>query len=259
MLQALKRNPAVRRVGAPVVNFIRAAVSKKAAEADGYGCNDIVDLVYRKTVGFDPDRLAKEATTSPDAAKTLFAVAFASTVSGPELRVLDHGGACGFHFLLARSVLGHVKLRWAVVETPEMVGRARSLATGRLGFFATIEEAVTWLGGVDLVHSSGTLQCCPEPLQELSNLVRLNAPTMAWLRMDMQDGDRLSWRTVPTSLEAHGPGQLSSPAKKLTVNIRMARIPLQAFFTAHAGYRLTWEYAGEMPGYLFARPAADPI
>lgn len=67
--------------------------------------------------------------------------------------VLDFGGGAGLHYKLARKQSPNI--RWAVVETPAMVQRARQLATDRLMFFEGIEEASNWLGKVDLVHSNG--------------------------------------------------------------------------------------------------------
>lgn len=94
------------------------------------------------------------------------------------VRVLDFGGAAGLHAALSIRSLTDVDQRWAIVETPSMVGACSALSTDRIRFFETIVEAVDWLGGVDLAHCSETLHYMPDPLGTLRELQAIGAQTL---------------------------------------------------------------------------------
>jgi putative methyltransferase (TIGR04325 family) len=75
--------------------------------------------------------------------------------------VLDFGGGCGHHFF--RAVRQSPAIRWAVVETPDMVKRASELETDGLRFFSDISSALAWLGAPQVVHCNGALQFTDDP------------------------------------------------------------------------------------------------
>lgn len=151
------------------------------------------------------------------------------------LRVIDFGGACGFHHRAA-SLIG-VPLRWAVVETPAMVAKAKALASPSLDFFPTIEDAVAWAGGVDLVFSSSALQYLDDPDAYLRKLVGLGAPLMAWSRLPMTDGDQRS-EMQQSRLGDNGPGPLPPGFEDRDVSYRKTYLAIDRFVGGHAGYAL---------------------
>lgn len=96
--------------------------------------------------------------------------------------MLDFGGGCGFHFVQVAATLG-CPLRWAIVETPAMAKRAAEIARGRFGAFDKVVDAVATLDNApDLVHASGSLQFCPDPIGALKQLVSLRSRYLALLR-----------------------------------------------------------------------------
>jgi len=85
----------------------------------GYEASTFVDVVFAKTSALHPE----DIPSFTGAERTMFAVLFTQRLTKAEpLRVLDFGGACGFHYLAA-SLL-NVSLQWAVVESPAMVAKA---------------------------------------------------------------------------------------------------------------------------------------
>src|SRR5258708_17095678 len=140
---------------------------------DGYDAPDIADLVVRKTeaVRNDPRRI--EDFIPPDALQpTLVAVAAAGE------RVLDFGGAAGFHYLTAARAYPERALRWAGVEHPVTVERAKRLEGENLRFFSAIDDAMQWLAGIDLLHSNGAPQCLDAPASTLERLFGVRAPDL---------------------------------------------------------------------------------
>jgi putative methyltransferase (TIGR04325 family) len=93
------------------------------------------------------------------------------------LNVIDFGGAAGAHYFTIRALLpSEYQLRWVVVETPAMAaGGAKHLANDELSFTAKLQEAEAKLGHIDLLHSSGTLQCLPDPIEQLRSMMLLPA------------------------------------------------------------------------------------
>jgi hypothetical protein len=146
--------------------------------------------------------------------------------------VLDFAGGCGLHYKLAQ--LQSPKIRWAVVETPAMARRASALATDRLRFFSSIDEAAVWLGAIDVMHSNGALQYTPDPLAVLDALCALDAKQMYWQRVLFSEGD-LEREVQSSFLGDNGPGILPIGEEQI-VKYARTRIPEGRFLSAHRNY-----------------------
>lgn len=175
----------------------------------GYEQSELVDLIFKKTVAYQAEGNWPE-------------MANVSTV-------LDFGGGCGLHYKQAASP----DVRWAVVETPAMVERAKSLATDKLQFFTDISEAAKWLGPIDVIYSNGALQYAPDPEEKLKQLCGAKAKKMLWHRVLLGEPAR---ETQSCFLSDNGPG--SFPVKEKIVKYERTKIPERAFLEAHKGYRI---------------------
>ncbi|UPT88383.1 hypothetical protein HAP41_0000004395 [Bradyrhizobium barranii subsp. apii] len=123
----------------PVMTFVQRVKRKLLPPREviqGYENPELVETIFLKTINYNPD------SDWP-------LVAGINTV-------LDFGGGAGLHYKVARRQCPDI--RWAVVETPAMVQRAKELGTDRLMFFERIDQAADWLGTVDLLHSNGAIQ-----------------------------------------------------------------------------------------------------
>jgi hypothetical protein len=86
-----------------------------------------------------------------------------------------------------------------------MVERTRRISD-RFDAFTEIEDAVAWLGGVDLIHAAGALQCVPQPLTSLEMLVALNAPFFALCRLPIWNASAIvGVQVAPLSGNGIGP------------------------------------------------------
>ncbi|MCK1741221.1 hypothetical protein IVA80_10150 [Bradyrhizobium sp. 139] len=180
----------------------------------GYENPDLVETIFLKTISYNPGGdwpLVADINT-----------------------VLDFGGGAGLHYKMARQQSPDI--RWAVVETPAMVQRAKELGTDRLMFFERIEQAADWLGSVDLVHSNGAIQYVPDALETVRTLCSVRPAKLAWYRVPTSEANR---REVQTSyLSDNGPGSSLTPKEKL-VRYERNWISEQAFIQAHEGFRIT--------------------
>ena len=145
---------------------------------EGYGDRELAEVTLKKTLAILSSDL-KIALYPPNTDATLTAV---SLISGRSPRVLDFGGSFGIHYFLAKQSAPR-RFRWAVVETPLIAELAAPIVNDELQFFTSIDAARDWLGEIDLVHASGSLQCTPDPKAVLSALVGLRPPYLAVTRM----------------------------------------------------------------------------
>lgn len=176
---------------------------------EGYEAPELVDAIVRKTKAYVPS---------------------AHLDIGDARTVLDFGGGSGRHYKEASPA----HARWAVVETSAMVAQARALETERLRFFETIDEATSWLGPVDLMHSNGAIQYTDDPMRFVESLVAVRAKEMRWFRLHLSDNPAEDSQT--SFLNDNGPGALSVDEK--LVRYRRRAITEREFLLAHAPYSL---------------------
>jgi putative methyltransferase (TIGR04325 family) len=213
---------------------------------EGYESHRLVEVVHAKTKA-----LSGRASNMPGAERTMLGVLLAATRSPSRpLRVLDFGGACGFHYMA--SLPAGIRTQWAVVETPAMAARGELFQTDELRFFCDIDAACAWLGGIDLLHSSSTLQYVPEPSQTLTRLVGLSATVVLWSRMALTDG--ATSKSLQTSrLAENGPGPMPAGFADALVIYPITRLSRAEFIRAHDRYYLVAEFGEPSVGFLFAR------
>ena len=172
-----------------------------------YESVDLVKVVVEKTVLFS-EAINQDPTLDIGALRTLIAIGF-TRKSDLLLRVLDFGGAAGYHYMIARKVLPKdVKLRWNVVETPAMVREAQKLASSELSFFDNINDAKQNLGEVDLTFTSSALHYCPDPHSSLQDLLSVNAKYLVITRTNFNDADNQLISVQKSYLSKNGFGTL---------------------------------------------------
>lgn len=125
------------------------------------------------------------------------------------INILDFGGACGAHYFHLRSLIDkNLKLNWAVVETPTMAKYAKELETDELSFFDNFADAIKKLGKIDLLHTSGTLQCVENPQKYLDEILNCHAKWLLFNRLGLNKFDRDIVIIHSSSLSEHGIGKL---------------------------------------------------
>ena len=177
-----------------------AAALKQCGE--GYADRELAEATLAMILAVLPSDL-KVALHPPNAHATLTAL---QLVSAKEPCILDFGGSFGPHYFLAKQYLPK-RYRWAVVETDVIASLGEKIANDELQFFTGIEAAREWLGGVDLVHASGSLQCTPQPKDALASLIDLRAPCVAICRSALALGPERVTIQV-SQLSWNGPGSL---------------------------------------------------
>jgi hypothetical protein len=192
-----------------LISSIKRRLFRPSETLEGYEQPELVDVIFRKTVAYEPQGDWPEVNGATS--------------------VLDFGGGCGLHYKQARSS----SVRWAVVETPAMVERAKELATIQLQFFTDISSAKDWLGDVDIIHSNGALQYTSDPKAILTKLCSIGAKKMLWYRVLLGSPER---EVQESLLGDNGPGQIRIREK--TVRYERTRVSERDFIAAHVRYQI---------------------
>jgi putative methyltransferase (TIGR04325 family) len=234
------------------VRRLKALAASLAKPVTDYEAEALTELVYQKTVAFNR---ATSLDLKMGSERLLLAVGTTlAEGEGGACRVLDFGGACGVHHKLATLMFPDVAFRWAVVETPSMVRKARPLETESLKFFEDIGSAHGWLGGVDLVNSNSALQYLDDPLRTVSELLALSPALALWERLMLANGPTHADQQQ-SMLFDHGPGAVPAGFRNRAVRQKITRLSRTDLLAAHEGrYRL--RCGAEESGYstyMFSR------
>lgn len=233
--------------------------AKLASHGNGYEEEELVDVVFQKTLAFRDhfSTLNSLSLTEASSESLLSLLLTLQTLPSREIRVIDYGGACGIHYFIAKAGLrgDNVKIHWSVVETPALVRKARLMETDELYFFDNIAEAVRTMGGVDLLHSSGAIQYLPDPYESLNDIVNAGAPFLMLNRLALSTGDKDIIKIQETKLSANGPGPLPTG-----FDDRICRYPityiqrdkLNKFIQDH--YRMRFDFNERKLSHLDGQP-----
>ena len=230
----------------------------------GYEAEVITEVVVAKTEVIRVEIEKGRADLDLGALRTLIALGFAG--QSQPLRVLDFGGAAGFHYFIARATLvAGSLLDWNVVETAAMARAASRLANEELSFFSSIGEAAQALQTPpDLVFASGVLMCVPDPLETLAELLALRAPRVFLTRTGLSPDSTTRIIAQKFTLAENGPGPLPEGVVDQEVSCPDTFVPMAEFerVITSSQYRIVarikedtqvW-FAGNMPinqyGYL---------
>src|SRR5690606_34382093 len=129
-----------------------------------------------------------------------------------------------------------------VVETAAMLRHTARFESDRLCFFDSVAAAGEWLGGVDLVHTSSTVQYTPAPLATVAVLRSLAAPVVLYQRTALSDG--ATFHAVQRApLANHGSARERSGSGETLLPITW--LDRGAFLgAASSGYDLVVRFAG---------------
>jgi putative methyltransferase (TIGR04325 family) len=220
--------------------------------ADAYENQELVEVIRKKTALY-ADKLAAAETFEADFRSSILLSGILAAAKGKSsLRVLDFGGACGAHYFEMKKALGDkIKLQWVVVETPAMVEQGKLLEDEGLKFTSELWKGVAHLGEVDLLHSSGTLQCVDDPLEVLQKLIHIKAPYCLLNRLGFTLRSQPAIVIHKSKLSWNGVGDLPAGYTDKWLSYPFQFIPHQAFestIKSHYKIQLTFvEESGIFP------------
>ena len=125
------------------------------------------------------------------------------------INVVDFGGACGAHYFHLRKLISKkIKFNWVVVETPKMVQHANELSNEELSFSDSLEETIKKIPEIDLLHTSGTLQCVDNPHKYLEIILTSGSKWILFNRLGLNKGNSDIVTVLNTKLSWNGIGEL---------------------------------------------------
>jgi len=190
--------------------FLNYQDALKLCTTNAYEEEELIEVIFKKTKRFSENLKSEIIPISETAAYSLLSAINPIIESKTnQINVLDFGGACGAHYFHLRSLIDKdLKLNWVVVETPTMVRYAKELETDELLFFDNFTDAINKLGKVDLLHTSGTLQCVDNPQKYLVEILNCNARWLLFNRLGLNILDRDVVTIHSSKLSCNGIGEL---------------------------------------------------
>lgn len=187
--------------------FLNYQDALKLCTTNAYEEEELIEVILKKTIRFSENLKSEIIPISETIAYSLISIINPIIESeASQINVLDFGGACGAHYFHLRSLVNKgLKLNWVVVETPTMVKYAKELETDELTFSDNFADAIIKLGKVDLLHTSGTLQCVENPQQYLDEILKCNAKWLLFNRLGLNKlnkdivtihSSKLSWNGI---------------------------------------------------------------
>ena len=182
----------------------------KHCDTNAYEEKELIEVIFKKTKAFKLSLQTKPVNIPETAAFSLLsAINPIIENEAKQINVLDFGGACGAHYFHLRTLIhSKLKLNWAIVETPTMVEYAKQLETDELSFYHDFQEAAHKLGNIDLLHTSGTLQCVDNPGTYLNAILNCNAKWVLFNRVGVNKIDRDVITIHTSKLSWNGIGEL---------------------------------------------------
>ncbi len=190
--------------------FLNYQDALKLCTTNAYEEKELIEVIFKKTKQFSQNLKTAIIPISETVAYSLLSVINPIIESKThQLNILDFGGACGAHYFHLRSLISkELKLNWVVVETPAMVKYAKELETDELSFFDNFADAISKLSKIDLLHTSGTLQCVDNPQKYLAEILNCNANWLLFNRLGLNKIDRDVVTIHTSKLSWNGIGEL---------------------------------------------------
>jgi len=190
--------------------FLTYQDAARLCTTDAYEEEELIEVIFKKTKRFSENLKSEIIPIWESTAYSLLSIINPIIESKTtQINVLDFGGACGAHYFHIRSLLDkELKLNWVVVETPTMVKCAKKLETDELSFFDNFADAIAKLNRIDLLHTSGTLQCVDNPKKYLTEIINCNAEWLLFNRLGLNKIDRDVVTIHSSKLSWNGIGEL---------------------------------------------------
>ena len=190
--------------------FLNYQDALKMCTTDAYEEKELIEVIFLKTKLLSENIKSGIILISETTAYSLLsAINPIIERKAKQINVLDFGGACGAHYFQLRNLINKdLILNWVVVETPTMVKYAKELETNELSFFDNFADAINNLDTIDLLHTSGTLQCVDNPQKYLAEILNCDAKWLLFNRLGLNKHDREIVTIHSSKLSWNGVGDL---------------------------------------------------
>ncbi len=179
----------------------------KYCSTDSYQNSELVEVVFQKTKRFIQQLESGYIPIWDTSAYSILSILNPLIENQyKQINVIDFGGACGAHYFHTRKFINpEIKLKWFVVETSAMVNAGKKLENEELKFSNNLDDAINKIGYIDLLHTSGTLQCVDEPYKFLDKILNSGAKWLLFNRLGLNQSDddiivihhsKLSWNGI---------------------------------------------------------------
>jgi putative methyltransferase (TIGR04325 family) len=226
------------------------SLAMKVCSLSAYENAELCNMLADKTITYIKEVKEKPFNLHQTAGLFLAAInQYINNNSSRNLIILDFGGACGAHYYDMKRFFPNFSLQWYVVETDQMVKSAinKGLNTNELFFVNSIEDIKV---NIDIIHSSGALQCVADPYEQLKKLINTNASCFFFNRMMLNESSRDILTILNSYLSSNGPGKLPEGYKDKIVSYPHTTMSYQKFndLMINNDYELQWIFSDASSG-----------
>lgn len=185
------------------------------SDPKAYQAEEIIEVVFQKTLKFKENLKKGILEISPTISNAFCSIMLVLLEKEKkEIKLIDFGGACGALYFQTRNFFpSDTIIRWAVIETPAMVNKAKKLSNEELSFWCDLNEAITFLGTPDIFYTSGTIQALDKPREYLQKMVNIKSDYVFFNRVGVHKGKGDLFTVHSSKLSWNGPGKLPSGFK----------------------------------------------
>lgn len=211
---------------------------------EGYDNSELAAYIATKTKKWLAHAQSSPWHLGSDVLQSIFVALLVSNRVG-SLRVLDLGGGCAIPPAILRALVEpKFRFSWNVVELPSLVNAVGLVGLDYAKWWDNMANAAADLGEIDLIHTSGTLQCLENPREALAQLLSLNAGHVFFGRVAFNAGGEDVIGIQRSAVRDHGV-QIPADAAEGYVEYPFTYMPWDDFerILTEAGYVLLLDFA----------------
>jgi putative methyltransferase (TIGR04325 family) len=208
---------------------------------EGYSNQLLARVVADKTKRFR-DQLRDSRQLDLGALRTSVFLSLIRLRQNEIIKVLDFGGACGYHYYICNALLPEQRFDWKVIETASMVEAAKKdHESEELSFFTMPDQATEYGWTPDALIASSSIQYLENPITTWESLLALKSSIIFITRTPLS---KLSTSTImlqTSQLAANGPGPLPEEFEDLILEYPITYIPKSMIISSALknGYKLS--------------------
>lgn len=213
-----------------------------------YDSDDIAKVVSLKTKAFVETQNRPVIDPDPTAVISSVSCLAAWQARNRVCKIVDVGGASGYHYFCSKDMLGEAPHLWTVVETPAMARAAIPLfKENTIRFVSDLDVALQ--DEIDLIICSGALQYMDEPEVVFERICAAKPRHIVLARLPAYQGPRVVG-LQQSQLSHNGPGPMPAGIQDRAIQYPVTFVPWNVLTSYLSEYRIAQRYASPSANYV---------
>ncbi len=167
-------------------------------------------------------------------------------VGKKQLKVLDLGGGLVPLSWLLSKWDPTMALKWGVCELEDLVSKSGTFQNDTVSFHSDFEKCKSALGGIDVFYCRCTLQYCREPLNLLSDVLKVKPQHILFKKLGVSKSGKSAVFLQESNLLDHAPVVLDDyQDQRVSYPVSYVRIEDYVSLLGDEGYQVDYYYDNE--------------